>query len=520
MTYTRIFEGKFVSFVNSPRVLTAARQHFNCPTITGIPLESQGGTGSAGSHWEARYMLGDYMISTNYIDNVISDITLALFEDSGLYKVNYYSGGLFKFGKNMGCEFFNQNCIEGGSTSFPNDFCTVQNQPFCSRTKLMKGQCIITSQDDTIPKRYRYFSDSDVGGFEPANYCPVSNTVSQSSDYYHASCRVGSTSLSSDFGEVIGNSSFCFLSSLLPSNSQLSSSSRSICYQVECDSENKQIIVNIGNNKVYCPTNGGTIDNPSGFKGSINCPEYYEICGQETENEGEICNDMYDCFDKKAETNINTISFFPEEDYVYCDVCGERISADDAVFTESGRCYCCNCAQTYARPCARCGTTYDTVDLYPIILSYDKINRVKNFDADSLEDLMLERPDYTGCCSSCRRVIERFKKGDYIQNVYSWLTPERIAKDEFGVESMDDIHLLPSKDDVKYIRLDMKPGLKADFDNAYFKITGNLFSHEKITDTLKDFQDCIDLDKEEDYLVKTREEILEQISKENSNYPE
>jgi hypothetical protein len=43
----------------------------------------------------------------------------------------------------------------------------------------------------------------------------------------------------------------------------------------------------------------------------------YEICGQETENEGEICNDMYDCFDKKAETNINTISFFPEEDYVF-----------------------------------------------------------------------------------------------------------------------------------------------------------------------------------------------------------
>ena len=26
---------------------------------------------------------------------------------------------------------------------------------------------------------------------------------------------------------------------------------------------------------------------------------------------------MYECFDKKAETNINTISFFPEEDYVF-----------------------------------------------------------------------------------------------------------------------------------------------------------------------------------------------------------
>ena len=317
MMTTRIFDGSFVSFINSPKVLTTARQHFNCTSLNGVPLENQGGSGSAGSHWEARYLLGDYMISSDYFDNVISDITLALFEDSGIYKVNYYSGGLFKFGKNMGCEFFDNKCLEGGNTAFKNEFCTVNSEYICSRTKISRGQCILNEYSSTIPKRYRYFSDSDVGGFEPANYCPVSNTVSQSSDYYHASCRVGSTSLSSDFGEVIGNSSFCFLSSLLPSNSQLSSSSRAICYQVECDSENKQIIVNIGNNKVYCPTNGGTIDNPSGFKGSINCPEYYEICGQETENEGEICNDMYDCFDKKAETNINTISFFPEEDYVF-----------------------------------------------------------------------------------------------------------------------------------------------------------------------------------------------------------
>jgi len=317
MMTTRIFDGSFVSFINSPKVLTTARQHFNCTSLNGVPLENQGGSGSAGSHWEARYLLGDYMISSDYFDNVISDITLALFEDSGIYKVNYYSGGLFKFGKNMGCEFFDNKCLEGGNTAFKNEFCTVNSEYICSRTKISRGQCILNEYSSTIPKRYRYFSDSDVGGFEPANYCPVSNTVSQSSDYYHASCRVGSTSLSSDFGEVIGNSSFCFLSSLLPSNSQLSSSSRAICYQVECDSENKQIIVNIGNNKVYCPTDGGTIDNPSGFKGSINCPEYYEICGQETENEGEICNDMYDCFDKKAETNINTISFFPEEDYVF-----------------------------------------------------------------------------------------------------------------------------------------------------------------------------------------------------------
>ena len=317
MMTSRIFDGSFISFINSPKVLTAARQHFNCPSLNGVPLENQGGSGSAGSHWESRYMLGDYMISSDYFDNVISDITLALFEDSGIYKVNYYSGGLFKFGKNMGCDFFDKKCIEDGTTSFPQDFCTSQNQQFCSRTKIYKGQCIFNEFSETIPKRYRYFEDSDVGGFGPANYCPVSNTPSQSSDYFPTSCRVGTTSINSEYGEIIGNSSFCFISSLIPSNSRLSSVNQAICYEVKCDSENNQIIVNIGNNKVYCPKDGGTITNPQGFRGSINCPQYYEICGQETENEGDICNDMYECFDKKAETNINTISFFPEEDYVF-----------------------------------------------------------------------------------------------------------------------------------------------------------------------------------------------------------
>ena len=317
MMTTRIFDGSFVSFINSPKVLTAARQHFNCTSLNGVPLENQGGTGTAGSHWESRYMLGDYMISSDYFDNVISDITLALFEDSGIYKVNYYSGGLFKFGKNKGCSFFDKKCIEDGSTEFKDEFCTSQNQYFCSRTKISKGQCILNQYSNTIPKRYRYFSDDDTGGFEPANFCPVSNTPSQNNDYYPTSCNIGTSSINIEYGEVIGNSSFCFISSLLPSNSQLSSVNRAICYRIECDQENKEIIVNIGNNKLNCPTEGGTLTNPSGFKGSIECPQYYEMCGQETEEEGEICNDMFECFNKKAETNIETISFFPEEDYVF-----------------------------------------------------------------------------------------------------------------------------------------------------------------------------------------------------------
>ena len=107
-----------VSYITAPKALSKARQHFNCASLTGIQLENQGSEGSVGSHWEARYMLGDTMISTNYIEQAMSDITLALFEDSGFYKVNYYSGGLFKFGKNKGCKFFNRKCLYNGGTDY------------------------------------------------------------------------------------------------------------------------------------------------------------------------------------------------------------------------------------------------------------------------------------------------------------------------------------------------------------------------------------------------------------------
>ena len=71
-----------ISYINSPKVLEKARVHFGCDTLQRIALENDGGEGSVGSHWEPRYMLGDYMISTDFSDTTMSDITLALFEDT------------------------------------------------------------------------------------------------------------------------------------------------------------------------------------------------------------------------------------------------------------------------------------------------------------------------------------------------------------------------------------------------------------------------------------------------------
>ena len=54
-------ENQFV--ISSPKVLYEARKHFNCDSLEGVPFENQGGSGSAGTHWETRYMLRLYGIN-------------------------------------------------------------------------------------------------------------------------------------------------------------------------------------------------------------------------------------------------------------------------------------------------------------------------------------------------------------------------------------------------------------------------------------------------------------------------
>ena len=286
-----------ISYIISSNAVAKAREHFGCSSLTQIPLENQGGSGSVGAHWESRYMLGDYMISTDYPDQAISDITLGLFEDTGFYKVNYYSGGLFKFGKNKGCEFFNKDCIENEQATF-DEFCDTKSEAMCTLSRAIKSSCYITTYDSKLPSEYQYFSDPKKGGIFPTNYCPVPFTSHSSNSYYSNHCQYGTSSLSSQYGETIGSDSLCFMSSLLPESSTTKQNSRiPICYEVKCDTINNKIIVKIGSSSITCPTEGGTVNSPSGFKGSIECPKYSEICSS---NKGLICNEMFSCFTKMA----------------------------------------------------------------------------------------------------------------------------------------------------------------------------------------------------------------------------
>lgn len=83
-------------YINSTKVVQAAKKYFNCSMIEGVELEEN--IESEGAHWESRILLGEYMTTKITEDQAISEITLAFLEDSGYYKVNYYTGGLMRYG--------------------------------------------------------------------------------------------------------------------------------------------------------------------------------------------------------------------------------------------------------------------------------------------------------------------------------------------------------------------------------------------------------------------------------------
>merc|ERR1719262_1900632 len=103
----------------SPKVVAAARKHFGCDTLDAVPLEQTGGVGTAGGHWPS-FLFGDRELMVPTIAQtraVVSDITLAVIEDSGWYAVDRPEEaalGSFDFGRNMTCSIF-ETCDAGPS---------------------------------------------------------------------------------------------------------------------------------------------------------------------------------------------------------------------------------------------------------------------------------------------------------------------------------------------------------------------------------------------------------------------
>ena len=301
MFFSKQYKENSYTYLNSPKLLEKAKIHFGCDDIKGIRLEDQGESGTVGSHWDARFMQGELMIGEDYSEVVLSDMTLAFLEDLGYYKVNYYTGGLFRFGKNQGCSFFEKKCVYSGGTLFPNEFCYESNKPICTGSLTSKGLCYIIKYKNDLQTNYRYFSDPKIGGKIMTDYCPISFFREYDDNYnYPMNCAYGKKE---NDDEIIGSNSICFESSINLN------SKKSICYKMECDRVNKHIKVNIGQKTIECNGTKYDLENPDDLKGTLTCPDYDMVCTSE-----KWCNNMFDCIDKESIPDENTYDYISDKD--------------------------------------------------------------------------------------------------------------------------------------------------------------------------------------------------------------
>lgn len=314
---------KSTKIITTPKVVEAAKKHFGCNSLEGVELEDQGGLGTAGNHWEQRIMHGDFMVSESLPENVISEISLALFEDSGWYMVNYYTGGLFRYGKNKGCNFLKTKCIQNGESISKNEFPITKEGSFpaCFAGRTSKGIAYIQTYTNDLPPEFQYFNNPKLGGNKNNDFCPVAYNSNLDGWYDAESCWIGKSEYILGLGETIGADSNCFYSSLTFSNDNSTlhykDVTRPICHKVTCDYENNKYTVTIREKTFECDTDGGQIS-VDGFDGKFYCADFNLICTKTIK-----CGDVFDCISKKSlrreplvytpEESVGEVGFLPKD---------------------------------------------------------------------------------------------------------------------------------------------------------------------------------------------------------------
>ena len=321
------------TYIITPKVMELAKKYYNCDYIIGLELEDQDENENPGSHWESRILLGEIMNSEQYNPEIVlSEFTLALLEDSSWYKVNYYTGGLMRFGKNKGCDFLDNDCCNNkGITQFKNEFFDLEDndKSSCSSGRLSRTYNNKKAYTQSDIEYYRILENNqNIGGLtKNADYCfGFSDLQEDSNNLFVGNCKLGNGNYGSKIlykdnnyytnsqnqnllSEKYSNNSFCVLSEAYPKGStteennsyknKFDSIVHPLCYEMFCS--NHSLTIKIKDQYVVCPRKGGKVEINGDFQGYLYCPDYNLICTGTY-----MCNDLFDCIDKNS-TSRNLI---------------------------------------------------------------------------------------------------------------------------------------------------------------------------------------------------------------------
>lgn len=122
-------------------VLSWAKTYLNFNSLTQIVLENDGGSGSAGSHWEHMYWSTDYMSPIDTRPGYLTGMSLNMAVDSGWFTINNNYVQEAVYGKNAGADIQTDTC----PTAAIKGFCTTANEKSCGPDYTFKANCYTDS---------------------------------------------------------------------------------------------------------------------------------------------------------------------------------------------------------------------------------------------------------------------------------------------------------------------------------------------------------------------------------------
>lgn len=246
--------GRYVEAIVLDQVVQFARGFFNCPNLQGVPLEDDGGQGTAGSHWEKLFLPQEYMNPSVENPGIISEFTFSLLRGSGWYKTLKRKAQAYDWGKNSGCAHF-EICPQG--------------QGYCDRSQV--GQRICTSE-------WRSFgvciSDTTFG-----NRCPVKRSTEHS-------CTLDGVSRKKE-GEYYGPGARC-----------INYNGGAKCHKVRCSSNG--VTISTGRSSVTCAPNEVGRQKTTETRHYLICPDVRDFCGELATACPEDCNTRGLCLEDKT----------------------------------------------------------------------------------------------------------------------------------------------------------------------------------------------------------------------------
>lgn len=263
------------TFIKTKEVVDFARQYYGCPTLTGMPLENNGGSGSVGSHWEKLFLPTEYMNPTVENPGIISGFTFAFLRGTGWYMTKVDAAQYYDWGKGEGCKYFSIcPSTKNGAYCAAKD----KGQPVCSSEYYSKSVCYSDTR----------YSSAD---------CPVRTPLLQV-------CTMDPLPHPNGYpvmkDEEFGPGSRCILWKATDSYGTTKNTPK--CHKTYC--EKGQVKIKVGTKVYSCPKDIDQklgvikISDERGVLTTMECPNAADFCEEFAQRCPEDCNNNGICIGK------------------------------------------------------------------------------------------------------------------------------------------------------------------------------------------------------------------------------